>query len=213
MIERDPKQDAKQVNSFASRALMRVRAAGDHITSLEDLKQELWVAWCLAVENFDAKAGVPFGAYLQRGMRQHINRHIEKHVSRRHDEVTALSLDYTVRDDDEEVAFADAVPSADPSPDVEIEWRSQLEYAMSLMSPRAKLFVSLLERQPPELLEEVRRLQARSDYARERGLPTLSFNRLTAAMVFDLIGASASERVKINHEIRHLSDLLGQDNK
>ena len=204
---RDRKESEKAIRAFSYRVMRRLAAAGDHSLTQEDVQQELWLAWVVACQNYDAESGVPFLAYLQNGMRQHINRYIEKHVDRRHDEVTALSLDMTLEGNDLGEAgdtFGEAVPSDDPHPGVGIEEESQFRWALSKLKPQAQMFLTLLKEQPVELLEEVRRVSDRCDYAKSRGIPGPFNNRLTAPMIFDLMGVSRVERIQITDELRKI---------
>ena len=205
---RDPKESAKAVSAFAGRVMRRL-AKTDVSTSREDVEQELWIAWCVACQNYDPASGVPFLAYLRNGMRLHVNRWVEKHFERRQQELFALSFDMKgegSEDDTECGTLNDIIPSAAPAPDAAIEHRSAVSWAMSRLSPRAQMFVSILESQPVELLDEIHKIESRVEYARERGIPAYFSHRLTAAMVFDLMGADRVERVRINKELGQLAE-------
>jgi hypothetical protein len=198
---------AKAIKAFAFRVEKRLRSAGDHVTTRDDIEQELWIAWCLARDAYNAESGVPFMAYLRNGMRLHINRWVEKHVDRRHDEVCGLRLDKTSDAANGETdELYDVIASDEELPDVQIERKCQMAFILGKLSPRAQAFVTLLETQPPELLAEVRRVEQRVEFARQRGIATHFCYRLTAAMVFDLMGADRAERRKINSELSRLAE-------
>lgn len=202
-MRRDIEESRKAIDAFAFRAVRRAHAAGDRSLTIEDIKSELWIAWCLACDSYDAEKGVPWLAYLRNGMRLHINRYIEKHVNRRHDEVVALSLDFHSEDDG---SFQDIVPCENPLPDQLLEGASHKAQVIKRLSLRARQFVTILSDQPQEILAEVRCLHAKGEYMRSQGASSIVSTTLTAAMVFDLMGANRFERTKIAREIREIGD-------
>lgn len=177
---------------------------------LEDIKGELWIAWCLACDTYDAEKGVPWLAYLRNGMRLHINRYIEKNVTRRHDEVVALSMDWHDQGnaDGGDASFGEIIPSDDPGPDRGVEEESQMTYALRKLTPRARQFITFLRDQPEEILAEIRCVQAKADFMKSQGQHVAVSTRLTSAMVFDLMGATRTERAGITNEIKSLGETI-----
>jgi DNA-directed RNA polymerase sigma subunit (sigma70/sigma32) len=196
----DPKTSEGAIRAFAFRVARRLHAAGEHSLTKEDLEQEGWVAWCIAIKNYDAESGVPFLAYLRSGLHLHLNRYVEKHVERRIDEVHALSLDKPFGEE-EDGELGEVIPSAAPSPLEALEERSAVIAISGMLSDEARLFVKLLYEQPESLLNEVLRVGDRCDYAREQGVVMNFNNRITKSMVFDLMGIATPKRGIILKEI------------
>lgn len=202
MIYCDPAYSEKAVNNFAFKVSRRLFAAGDHSLKLEDIRQELWIAWCLAVESFDEKQGIPFLAYLRNGMKNHINRYVEKHVTRRHDEVIALSLESKGSDDTDSVPeLHTTLPSADPLPDEDYAKRMSVRALCSKLSPTARQFVSLLYEEPEPLMKEVFAMKCKSDFASSMDLVFMNTGRLTKSMIFDLLGVERLKRKGVVDEV------------
>lgn len=197
------------IKSFAYKVARRLLAVGAPTMTLEDVTQELWVAWCIAVESYDPESNVPFLAFLRSGMKMHMNRYIEKNVNRRIAEVWATSFDASVGDDEEDGAtLHESIPSADPSPFDKIAEDQAIERISKRLSKDARVFLNILYKQPPEILAEVRALSARYEYARERGLKPYFSNRLTSAVIFDAMGISSARRTKIIREIEKAVERL-----
>lgn len=210
---RDPKESTKQINSFASKVLRRLHQLGARTHTLDDVKQELWVAWCKACEAYKPEGGASFSTFLTNGMRLHINRYVEKNFERFHDETIALSLEAHGSDGQGEGSqeanrLSDTVADKTPLQSEELERESCFAYALSRLSPRAVQFVTILKDQPKELIEEVRRLEEKSHYAKERGITYPTAHRLTSPMIFDFMGASRNERKQIMDEVQQIGALI-----
>lgn len=207
----DMKASEKTINSFAFKVLKRLHALGARSQTLDDVKQELWIAWCKARDNFNPEAGVLFNTYLHSVMRNHINRHIELNFERFHEQTIALSLDYEMEGEDGEGSSVHDVLADTATPTAEVvEGDSVFRYACSRLSPRARTFVTVLNEQPQELLEEIQRLKEKSQHARELGVPYAQPGRLTSAMVFDLMQAGRVERTTILAEVSQLGEMLSR---
>lgn len=201
----DYRDSEKAVNAFTARVARRLIAAGAPTHMIEDLKQELWVAWCLARDSYSDGYSVPFGAYLWGGMKRHINRWIEKNVQRRYTEVVARSLDEAFdegRSSTNTTKLSDVVPSKDPTPVEIVEIENAWQHALTLLKPETRKFMELLRDPPDELIEQVRQIKARSDYARSQGVSIPHTNRVTTAMVFSLMNIRRADRTVISAEIQ-----------
>jgi len=198
--EFDPKDSAAQVKSFAIKVQRRLLAAGAASHSLEDVEQELWVAWCKACESFSPTGGASFSTYLHLGMQRHINRYVLNNVTRRHPEVLAASLDLDPTGEGE-MTLGDIIPSDELTPEEEVSRKWSYELAISSLSPRSRAFVEILSNQPSAILNEARALEAKSDYAKSIGRTVPVSRRLTTSMIFDLMDASRGERRAIMNEI------------
>lgn len=209
---RDPKESTKQINAFAAKVLRRLHQLGARTHSLDDVKQELWIAWCKACEAYRPEGGASFSTFLTNGMRLHINRYVEKNFERFHDETIALSLDQRGTGGEfvgsEDALLGDAIADSAPLQNVEYDNENCFAYALTRLSPRAKQFVTILKDQPKELIEEVRRLEEKSEYAKERGITYATAHRLTTPMIFDFMGASRTERKQIMDEVQQIGALI-----
>jgi RNA polymerase sigma factor (sigma-70 family) len=204
---RDPKESKAQISAFARKVLRRIHALGGRSHTLEDVEQELWMAWVKACAGFKPEAGAAFSTYLFTGMRLHINRYIHNTFERFHGETIALSLDMTV-DDAEGSTIAEAVPDQQDSAHTELERSDNFAFAMSKLSPRARQFLTFLKDQPSELLDEVKRLEIKSEYARSRGVACVVPQRLASSIVLDFMGCSRAERAKILAEVHEMGERL-----
>jgi len=192
------------VNSFARRVMRRAQAAGAKSVQLADIVQECWVAWCQARDRYDATTGVPFGAYLMRGMQQHINRWIKEEIGERL--MAPVALDATGGDDEDDNSLHNVIADGGSLPDEIVELANQKAYVLERLSPLARQFVTLLTDPPKELLEEVQAIQARAEWGRSRGLNTFAPRDVTAPLVFDLMGLNRTDRSKIYRELRLLAE-------
>ncbi|MBA8881770.1 sigma factor [Phyllobacterium myrsinacearum] len=200
----DWKESERNVNSFADRVMRRLERAGAPLHLREDIRQELWIAWCKARDSWNPQKQAAFPTFLYNGMKMHINRWAEKHVSRRFAEVVAKSIDTPMTEDG--AKLEEIIPSADPMPGSEFEENNYWEYAIARLKPRAKLFIQLLRDPPAELLKEVDALDARAEFGRSRGHTTFTMGGVTTTLIFDLMGAPRSERVKIAAQIREAGE-------
>ncbi|WP_456868371.1 hypothetical protein [Galbibacter sp. BG1] len=208
----EPQKSEKAIKAFSWRVMKRLCAAGDggRAFSMEDIQQELRIAWVKASQAYSPELGVPFQAYLLNGMRLHINRVIEKHIERRHNEVIAMSLDASMSNSgDKPITLADAIADETIKEETDFEEDQHFKHAIRRLKPRAQLFITLLREQPEELLNEVIRMKKKAEYARdEMGMTASSTNRLTAWMIFDLMDAPNPERTEIMKEIRALGERM-----
>lgn len=207
---RNYKDSEAAIKSFASRVLQRLRAAGAKTEQFEDIIQELSLIWCNCCQTYDPASGATFNTYLHGGMRLYINSWVRKHVDQRHAEVIALDLDGFGPSGDggeDEGTLGDALPSEIASPDEVIANLQSLDYVKSRLSERAQMFVTILNDQPQELLNEVMKLEDKAAYAKEhRGITINLSHRLTYVMILDLMGASRGERKQILDEVTAVSD-------
>ena len=191
------------IRRFARRVLRRVNLSKINGITLTDIEQECWCAWCKARDSFNAEAGVPFLAYLQRGMQNHINRWLLS-FEREH-EMAPYSLNHTVNDGDDEVGDKIEVASDEEPVDF-----LHNELALALMSERARQFVDLLMNPPIDLYRQMDMITQRSQFARQRGLTSTAPVHVTANLVLDLMGADRVERRRIYAELRSLPAEINQ---
>lgn len=207
---RDPKEAKASIDAFAFKVLRRLHGLGARSHTLEDVQQELWVAWCKACEAYRPDHGASFSTFLYTGMQRHINRYVEKNFERFHGETVALSLDSSEsvsagNDGTDDATLGESIADTVAGADVMLEQEQNFAYAMTRLSPRAQQFMTFLKDQPIELLQQLRALEAKGAYAKQRGISIATPQRLTTFMVFDLMGASRSERQKILEEVARVS--------
>lgn len=198
----DYRESERMVQRLANKVMFRLSAAGAPTHIKQDIQQEMWVAWCLARDGWDETKGASFATYAYTGMLRHINRWAEVNVSKRHAEVIALSLDATVDPEGEGGTLAEAIPADQADVDEEMTEASDWRLVMRYLDPTSRKFLTLLRDQPPELLAEVRALQARAQYARDNGYNTFVASGLSTMMISDLMGLNKVERLRIAKRIR-----------
>lgn len=195
----------RYIHKLAFKVLRRAHAAGAASLQLEDVVSELTVAWCIARDRYDPETGVPFIAYFARGAFNHVNRWIQSEITGSH----ALALDSSGSEEIEN-PLHETIPEDAPSP-LDLVMSGQIrEIARRRLSEEAWRFLTLLESPPAELVEEIRRIRARGEYARERGINTVTPTGVVASLVFDLMGFDRSRRSKILKEIRIVSGEISQ---
>lgn len=191
------------INGFANRVQRRLASLPQGVMSLDDIKQELWVAWCKAAESFDADRGIPFEPYLRRGMQRHINQIIHTNIEKFPEQTFASSLDKPIGED-EGGSLSDIVADDKPPAIEMLEREGAWEEAVAVLTPRARQFITLVRDQPDELLQETLLSDHKEEVARELNVPYSNVRRVTSSMVFDLMGASRGERAKISKEIKEV---------
>jgi DNA-directed RNA polymerase specialized sigma24 family protein len=192
----DYKRCLPWIKGFAYKVLRRVSSGGAHSVQLEDIVQELSIAWTIAQAKWNPELGVPFLAYLDRGMKLHINRWADAHVREAH-----VSLDAGGEDDDEGLGHT-LIPDDRESQHDTLVQKQHLAKVLAKLSPRARQFVELLVDPPAELTAELKAIEAKRQFARERGVATQIITRINADLLFELTGTPAWERPKVMSEIR-----------
>ncbi len=185
---------------FARQVCGRLAATGTHTTQFEDVVQELAIAWCQARDHWDETKGVPFVAYLKRGMIQHINKWAGKEIF--HYNASHVELDAALPGDDTSDRHAIIADVGSADPEDQLVLKDRREKALAKLSPRARQFVELIETPPKCLVDLVGALAARRRFALDRGLNTPGTpKRVLPAMVFRLMGCSRLEQTQIMAEL------------
>lgn len=188
----------RTVKASAWRYLKRAHAAGAKSVQLEDVQSELSVAWCIARDKFNPDHGVPFGAYLQTGMRNHINRWIDDQIGE-----VGFDLDDTGASGEED--RYSMIPDGAQGQDDVLAESQTFKRNMALLSPEARKFVEILADPPLALYEEMTAIQARAEFAKSRGIQTGAPGHITGALVMDLIGAERVDRNRIYAEVKRVA--------
>lgn len=191
----------KIIKSFSWKVLRRAHAAGAKSVQLDDIISECAMAWMMAVRCFNPERSVPFGAYLRRGMIIHINRWIQKEIKH----TPAMSLDEETFEETTGGSLYDCFESTEERADVVLERKSGRKAALDKLKPRARQFVELLDEPPPQVVEAFLAIKARSEYARKRGISSVSPSVLGASFILDIMGAKNVERGEIYQSLRTLA--------
>ncbi|MER9176276.1 hypothetical protein NKH72_22110 [Mesorhizobium sp. M0955] len=199
----DNKESQRLVKRLAAKVMRRLLSAGCPGHIREDIEQEMWVAWCIARDSYDETKGASFKTYAHNGIMLHINRWAEKHVARRHAEVIAKSLDAPLGDEADGGSLGDIVACDKASPDEAVLENDHWSFAMKHLLPKDRQFMNILRNQPPELIEEVRKLEAKAEYARSQGYSLVVPHVVSTTMVFELMGIGRSERLKMAKRINN----------
>lgn len=192
---------------MARKVSRRLRAAGVSSVDIDDVRSELTIAWCLARDAYDPAGGAAFSTFLWRGMINHVKRWVEREIRI---SSTALSLDADRSDDGDETTLHDAIAASDAGPHEIVEERQLRALAASELSADTQLFLDLLENPSDDLDEALEAARSRAEFARSRGLKAVAPTAVTAAMVFDLMGATRTQRHRSYAELRHLSEKVNQ---
>jgi DNA-directed RNA polymerase specialized sigma24 family protein len=200
----DLKEVQRLIDVKAHKVARRLLAAGAPSHLIEDVKQEMWIAFCMARDTYDDSRGASFKTYLWRGIDLHLNNWTRDNVNRRHAEIIARSLDAELGDEGG-ATLLDTLPSADPATDTIVAESDMWRFTMSKLKPRTRQFLEILNSPPALLVEQVRQLQARSAHAKAQGMTLPTTNRVTTTMVFDLMEATRSERHAIAKEIEKVT--------
>jgi hypothetical protein len=218
---------------IAHRVQRRCHAAGAKTVQLDDIFQELTIAWCLARDKWEpeitlkdgSKAHIPFGAYLMRGMSRHINRWAKYEL--RQWEMAPFELDAEIEGDGTgDGTLHDVLADQTKLGPEEIMIKKDLrEYARDPLRWKRKLrthkpltantekFLDLMDDPPARIMAIVQGLQARAAYGRNvLKIPsTFAPRRITGSLVLDIMGVDdRKERAEIYNQIELLSDRVSQ---
>jgi non-ribosomal peptide synthetase component F len=170
------------------------------VISFEDIVSECTIAWCLARDSWDEARGTPFLAYLRTGMRNHINRWVDKELKEHNG--SHLEFDRSSGEDDDGSLHDVFADQSAELPDNVLELNERREKQLARLSPRARQFVELIDSPPKALVDILNGLRARQSYAVSRGLPALPVPKtIPAVLVFRFMGASRFEQATITEEL------------
>lgn len=142
------------VKSIANSQKMRSRIASmAHVLTVEDIEQELWIAWISSKEKFDPQAGVRFSTYYMKMAYWHINRVFENQAK----SVRATSDNITVNEG-EHLSLFDKIADEGVTPEEFCENTDAAEKAISELSTVAQQVVAWLKEPPEVLAQELERV-------------------------------------------------------
>jgi len=211
---RDYKYSEPAIKRLARKVVHRRLAAfgAAHSDTIRDIEQELALVWLNAVEKYDPNGGASFMTFLHTGMIRHVNRYIQKQYERQPTTgYNTVSLDAGVYSDGSNndityggVTYGEIITDDTPLVETEVEQKSCYNLIMRNLFDRAKLFIQILADQPLELLQALDELDEKAKYAKSLGFFHPAARRITAHMVFTIMGAEVGERHRIIKEIRGL---------
>jgi hypothetical protein len=202
--DHDLDQVKKVIKRNAYKVMRRLQAAGASFLQMDDIEQEMWVAYSIARDRYDPASNVPFLAYFTLGLRNHVNRCIERHIERNPGQTYALSLQQSV-DPDDNSTLEEAVPSS-VNTEREIGEKLTYEYALTQMRPLTAQFVRLMVELPEELCAEALKAQAKASHGRSMGITVSIQRQVTKKMIFDLLDCTPAERRSILNEIESFGE-------
>jgi DNA-directed RNA polymerase specialized sigma24 family protein len=190
------------LRSMASKFHRRATAAGAASLQIDDVFQEMCVAWCQARDAYNSNYQVPFTAFLVRGVRNHCNRWINKQITEGQDK---LELDADFDNDNETAADRHSVVADESvvSPEEAAVMADHRAVQREILSPLAQKFLEILENPPPAIYRILDAMQAKRAYAQSRGVvPGFTFKQIKAPLVFELMGLDVATREKIKKELQ-----------
>lgn len=195
----------------ARRVHRRMFAAGARTVMLEDIVGELNIAWVIATQKWEESRGVPFGAYLMRGMSFHINRWVDHQI--KEFQLAPFSIDIDPSSDDPSEAGANDRKNVSidmPGADEILIAKDTRERVLARMTPMTRRFVELLESPPEDIVAEHSAIQIRSAYGRSRGINCATPSQVSSALIFDFLGCTTVERRNVYREINGLAKKVSQ---
>ena len=190
------------INRFSWKVLRRLKAAGARGVEIEDVRQELSIAWITASRTWKPEFSVPFGPYFMNGMKQVINRWCGREIAA--SQFASMSLDMTFGEN-EGVSLSEVVPDRSASADNTLIEKDIFEKMLSSVSNRTRLFLVLLNNPPEEIYNVFKGLQARATRARSLGYSTFIQSSIPASLIFEVMGADRTERAVIRQEVEDKS--------
>ena len=204
---KDPRISERTVHRCAWRIYRRLCRAGGRSLPYEDVLQEMWLAWCKAVETYDPDINPNFQAYLWNGMMQHGITVYRKQVSYRFQELHAVSFDQPVTSNGED-SLADFYTDPDQrSAEQAVIEESVFANISRRLSDEARIVVNLMRNQPPELVEAFTHFNYKAEQARSMNVPYAKPSALRISVIFDLMGLSRSRRAEVLDELRAASEI------
>lgn len=198
-------ESTKLVERFAGKVFRRCRAAGAKSIQLADITQELWIAWCKARDTFDPSQGVPFGAYLQRGMMNHINRYAGFEIEQSNS--APYSLDQPVGGEENATLGMFIEDRNTVAADDAVFNRQAVDLVLKKASPVTRRLLEFLLEPPEEMIQEFEALKARSKFARERGFYGSEARSVRISFVADFMGLDTAQKQEVMQELAHLAQI------
>jgi DNA-directed RNA polymerase specialized sigma24 family protein len=188
------------VKRFSGAFYRKMLRSGVTAFTLEDIQQEHWLGFCRARNSYSAETGVPFQAYLIKGLEQ-LQSEMRRKVSKRFHERNHLSLDAPIGDEDSKMQLHETLAGDEEELGSSLDRDQQIERLCANLSDRARTYVQLIYRQPAELLEQTKAIRARAEHASNIGIAHFAPSGVSSSLVFKLMGAPRQERTRINAEI------------
>lgn len=195
------------IDKYSWNVLRRLRATGVRSAELEDIRQELMMAWMTAVRLWNPELGVPFAPYLMNGMKRHIfrwaNYEIEEHC------FAPISIDKPLSDDND-TTIGETIASDDMPADEALYEATAKGFVLEMLSDRARQLLTMLADPPDELIDVFRAMRAKAEFAQKMGVATFIPAQISEGLVFDMMGASRPERTALRKEIAHAANKVAR---
>lgn len=202
----------KKINNLAKYiAFNRLSRMGVNLSdAFDEIKQELSIAWLEAVEKYDPDKGASFSTFLYIGMLRRVNRFISNNyeLEPASQVNTLLSLEneqINIASNNDQASKHSSHFLIDQNLSVlaKLEQKSCYKLVLRNLSERAKQFVEFLCYPPIELIRALDDLTEKAKYARSKGYSYSAVKRVSANIIFKIMGAEQSERNRIIKEIRN----------
>lgn len=155
------------LRKLALRGWGRLTAANVHM-DLEEVYQEMCVAFCKAAEKYDAERGITFTAYLGRAVWNEFNKFANRAITEQV-ELNLTSFEcMSASNDDEELDIFEAIDSGEWTPEQYLSAAQQFRENMKALGPTAKFIIGKLLNPDDELLAalEAKRVAAEEERAK-----------------------------------------------
>lgn len=194
------KESERQINSLSFKFNRRIHRLGGKSHSIEDTRQEMWAAFCIARDKFDPEGGASFKTFLHRMIFWHMNRYIAVQFEKRHEEVIAAQIGESFDGDEGNFIHEPADPNALDIEQVLIE-ASSFRQSQKKLSPGAAKFIEVLLRAPDVMADDFLALNEKAKHARNLGVRYARPPRITSSIVFDIMGVTRPDRTLIMKEL------------
>lgn len=202
------KEVERAAYQLAHRFHSNIKAAGlEGSITVEDLKQELSLRYCICVEKFDPEAKVKFSTFFitsaRNAMINYINR--ETRIGKINGKVLERMDDIKY---DDSVSKYETVPSPEPDPCSVLEQEQELSAKLRGVSRHGRNCLNLMHERPDWLVEEAIAAERQVEHAKTKQVRMHNSNGIS-----DLIVVKAYSRImrlsdetfrEIKREIRGL---------
>lgn len=185
-------------HSMARKAYERLRAAGCHSMTYEDVFQEMALSFVKARAKFDPGRGATFATYYTTAAWTNFNRVAESLIEQN---IGHESLDEARSQNDRE--FHESVADEDTETPEELALLAERRRKkLAAMSPLARRVVEILDAPPKVVLDELKAVRARAKRSRERGVGRMvAPQTLTVRFIMQVMGLSPAQMQEVKREL------------
>lgn len=198
--EAEFKDYEKMMAALSHRARRRAEAAGI-VVEFEDLFQEARMTFMRACETFDAEKGAKFSTYLWASVKNNLKR-IE--TVARSVQMRTVSMDKAIGEETEGT-YHDILADDQESAEDRLERLETQSSHFRRLSEAAKRVILALDAPTPEILRELRRMEAFRQHCVEHSMAAAT-RQLNVDTICALIGLNANEARKVKREFKELME-------